>query len=276
MLSILFLKSLIKYLVFHQEHFYYQFLVAISGDDSWIEKFIMKLRKMKLLRRRSWCNMLEIDLLNFYKGRKLLYKRITGLHKEHILDPTVIQKVKNSGLILDPTIKQDTQHIDLFALRQQMGSPNKDLTTTLIRIQSLLVPLSDRQIPVTFFKPKTFDRMTIFLHGGGYIGGSSRVLSHQCKYLAECSHALVVSIDYRLAPENPFPAAYNDCYEVVKWLIHNLESWHIDQKKVAISGESAGGAFALAISASDLGRSIALTVPIYGALDIQPCEQLSY
>ena len=108
MLSILFPKSLIKYLVFHQEHFYYQFLVAISGDASWIEKFIMKLRKMKLLRRRSWCNMLEIDLLNFYKGRKLLYKRIAGLHKEHILDPTVIQKVKNSGLILDPTIKQDT------------------------------------------------------------------------------------------------------------------------------------------------------------------------
>lgn len=118
--------------------------------------------------------------------------------------------------------------------------------------------------------------MTIFLHGGGYIGGSSRVLSHQCKYLAERSHSLVVSIDYRLAPENPFPAAYNDCYEVVKWLIHNLERWHIDQKKVAISGESAGGALALAISASDLGSFIALTVPIYGALDIQPCEQLSY
>ena len=223
------------------------------------------------------CNMLEVNNIPFYKDTNLLFKRIPHTNKLHILDPTVIEKVKKSSFILETDISQDNQSIDALALRQTMGSPNNDITSTPIKIETLLIPLKDRQIPIRIFKPNTpTNHMIIFIHGGGYIGGSSCVSTNPCKYLCECAQAMVVSIDYRLAPEAPFPAAYNDCKEVTEWLLGHLELWQIDSKHVAICGESAGGALALAISATELGKSIALTIPIYAALDVNNKKQLNY
>ena len=68
------------------------------------------------------------------------------------------------------------------------------------------------------------------------------VLQNQCRFLAEQSGATVISIDYRLAPEAPFPAAFDDCKDVVKWLVHHADHWNIDPNNLSIAGESAGGA----------------------------------
>lgn len=64
----------------------------------------------------------------------------------------------------------------------------------------------------------------IFFHGGGFLGGSTKVLEHQCRFLAEQSKATVISVDYRLIPENPFPAALNDCKEVISWILDHAEN----------------------------------------------------
>lgn len=221
--------------------------------------------------------MLPNNKIPFYQDTNLLLKRIPHTTQQHILDPTVIEKVKKSGLILDTDKAQDHQSIDILALRQSMGSPNLDITSTPITIETQLVALKDRQIPIRIFKPHIpTDHMIIFIHGGGYIGGSSAVSTNPCKYLCECANAMVVAIDYRLAPEAPFPAAYNDCKEVTAWLLAHLDLWHIDARYVALCGESAGGALALAISATELGKSIALTIPIYAAVDVNDYRQLNY
>ena len=116
----------------------------------------------------------------------------------------------------------------------------------------------------------------MFIHGGGYIGGSTLVLQNQCRFLAEQSGATVISIDYRLAPEAPFPAAFDDCKDVVKWLVHHADYWNIDPNNLSIAGESAGGALAVSCGLSEVGKYLKLVIPIYGALDVCSASDLDY
>ena len=79
----------------------------------------------------------------------------------------------------------------------------------------------------------------IWIHGGGYVLGTAqderaRIIAHHC----DCT---VYSVDYRLAPEHPFPAGPEDCYAVLKWVMENAGDEGIDSNRVAIGGASAGG-----------------------------------
>ena len=116
----------------------------------------------------------------------------------------------------------------------------------------------------------------IFFHGGGFLGGSTKVLENQCKFLAEQSKATVISVDYRLIPENPFPAALNDCKEVISWIWDHAEEWNLDRNKITAAGESAGGNLAVSCSLSETGKKVALTMPVYGALDLSYAEDTDY
>jgi acetyl esterase len=78
----------------------------------------------------------------------------------------------------------------------------------------------------------------------------------------------VIFIDYRLAPEHPFPAGLNDCIDGVKWVFDNAESLGIDPDKVGIIGDSAGGALSTAVS-TQLGKQLKFQVLIYPAVDNQ-------
>lgn len=102
------------------------------------------------------------------------------------------------------------------------------------------------------------------------------VLQNQCRFLAEQSGATVISIDYRLAPEAPFPAAFDDCKDVVKWLVHHADHWNIDPNNLSIAGESAGGALAVSCGLSEVGKYLKLVIPIYGALDVCSASDLDY
>lgn len=102
------------------------------------------------------------------------------------------------------------------------------------------------------------------------------VLQNQCRFLAEQSGATVISIDYRLAPEAPFPAAFDDCKDVVKWLVHHADHWNINPNNLSIAGESAGGALAVSCGLSEVGKYLKLVIPIYGALDVCSASDLDY
>ena len=78
----------------------------------------------------------------------------------------------------------------------------------------------------------------------------------------------MIFIDYRLAPEHPFPAGLNDCIDGVKWVFDNAESLGIDPDKVGIIGDSAGGALSTAVS-TQLGKQLKFQVLIYPAVDNQ-------
>jgi acetyl esterase/lipase len=80
----------------------------------------------------------------------------------------------------------------------------------------------------------------VFIHGGGFIGGSLDSFDEPCATLARRLGALVVSPDYRLAPEHPFPAATNDTVAVLRWAEGHIADLGGDPKRIAVGGESAG------------------------------------
>lgn len=110
----------------------------------------------------------------------------------------------------------------------------------------------------------------LHMHGGGYVSGSpDGVEPRNARIAAECG-CLVVSVDYRLAPEHPFPAARDDAYAVLAWLHNDAASLRIDPARIGIGGESAGGGLAacLALTARDRGDyPIALQVLVNAMLD---------
>jgi len=95
----------------------------------------------------------------------------------------------------------------------------------------------------------------LFFHGGGFVYGDLDTHDAPCQLLAETSGCAVLSVAYRLAPEYPFPAAYNDAVTAWKWLLAHAEELGLDSERLAVGGDSSGGnlAASLAIAARDLG-----------------------
>ena len=96
----------------------------------------------------------------------------------------------------------------------------------------------------------------LHMHGGGFVGGSAEQALWRTQELAQALGCLVVSTDYRLAPETPFPGALEDNYAVLKWLRSSADELGVDPERIAVVGESAGGGHAamLAVAARDRGE----------------------
>lgn len=85
----------------------------------------------------------------------------------------------------------------------------------------------------------------LWIHGGGYVVGSARVQDRRARRMADTLGAVVASVDYRLAPEHPYPAALDDCCAALEWLVAQPE---IDSRRVVVFGISAGGGLAAALT----------------------------
>ncbi len=110
----------------------------------------------------------------------------------------------------------------------------------------------------------------LHIHGGGMISGRAKNLTPFCQDLAARFDCLVVNVDYRLAPETPFPGPLEDLYAALKWLHDDAEALGVDRSRIAVMGESAGGGLAalLAIMARDRGEiPLCLQVMLYPMLD---------
>jgi acetyl esterase len=122
-----------------------------------------------------------------------------------------------------------------------------------------------RGVPVRVYRPAGAPALAIvFLHGGGWVTGCRALADPQCRALAAACDAVVVSVEYRLAPEHPYPAGLEDCLAVVGW------ASELGLARVAVAGDSAGGNLATAtcLLARDRGGpAIAAQVLIYPVTD---------
>jgi acetyl esterase/lipase len=85
----------------------------------------------------------------------------------------------------------------------------------------------------------------LWIHGGGYVAGSAAVGDRVFRTMAEKVDALVVSVEYRLAPEHPYPAALDDCYAALQWLVARED---VDSQRIVVAGVSAGAGLAAALT----------------------------
>jgi len=110
----------------------------------------------------------------------------------------------------------------------------------------------------------------VYLHGGGWVAGSPATHRKLTQRFAEAGY-LVVSVDYRLAPEAPFPKGFDDCVHAVRWAAENAGRWGGDPKRIAIGGDSAGGNLSAAVAAHLASDSSApklrAALLIYGVYD---------
>ncbi|MEG2283460.1 MAG: alpha/beta hydrolase [Bacilli bacterium] len=124
------------------------------------------------------------------------------------------------------------------------------LLKPLYKIWNYKIEIDNQSIPVRLFYPKRLGiyKVIIYYHGGGFVNGGINSYSKTCSTIAKMTNHLVVAIDYRLAPENPFPAGFNDCYAITKAIFLNPELFYITNKDITIMGDSAGGNIAASIS----------------------------
>lgn len=136
-------------------------------------------------------------------------------------------------------------------------------------IEELNILAEDHQLPVRIYRPKGVTSKSpaiIYIHGGWFISGGYETHDAIARKLANATDAVILFVDYRLAPEHPFPAGLNDCKTATEWLIRNAEKLGIDSQKIGIIGDSAGATLATALT-TQLGNQLQFQVLIYPAAD---------
>ncbi|TMB54300.1 MAG: alpha/beta hydrolase [Deltaproteobacteria bacterium] len=143
---------------------------------------------------------------------------------------------------------------------------------SVARIENRTVPGPAGEIPVRIYAPvgtAPFP-VLVYFHGGGWVIGNLDTHDGICRSLANRVGCLVVSVDYRLAPEHRFPAAPEDCYAATRWLAEHAGSLGGDKGRIAVGGDSAGGNLAavVALMARDRGGpKLAFQLLVYPATD---------
>ena len=158
--------------------------------------------------------------------------------------------------------------------RQQMLAASRDLGVpdVAVNVEHRTINGPQSSIGVRIYRPGAAERcpLVVFLHGGGWVIGSVETHDGYCRALADASGASIVSVEYRLAPEHPYPAAAEDAFAATQWAHEHAEELGAQSGPVIVAGDSAGGNLAavVALMARDReGPPIAHQILIYPITD---------
>jgi acetyl esterase len=182
------------------------------------------------------------------------------MNDEGVLDPWVADWIAANPLRATPFDTLDPEILPLA--RGATGFPAaREIAIARISDESV------HGVPIRIYEhdaPAT--GLVVYFHGGGFCIGSIGLMDNVAREIAHASGAVVVSVEYRLAPEDPYPAGLDDCETVTRWAVANAGRFGVSAAQVAIAGESAGGnlAAAVALRLRDAGDvSLAGQVLIY-------------
>jgi acetyl esterase len=150
----------------------------------------------------------------------------------------------------------------------------------LAGVEDRTVPGPAGEIPVRVYRPQSQGTLPllVYFHGGGWVIGDLDTHDRTCRALAVAATCAVIAVDYRLAPENKFPAAAEDCYAAFLWSTANAAQLGADAARVAVGGDSAGGNLAAVVAqmARDRGGPLPVfQLLIYPATDAR-CDTASF
>jgi acetyl esterase len=131
-----------------------------------------------------------------------------------------------------------------------------------VTVKTMTIGSGDASFPVHIYTPEgkgPFPVM-VYYHGGGFVIADTKVYDASPRALAKMANAIMVAVDYRQAPEHPFPAAPNDAFTAYQWTIAHASEFNGDPMRVAVGGESAGGNLATVVSMMARDQKVALPV----------------
>jgi len=177
--------------------------------------------------------------------------------------------------IIDLFPRVDLDSAPIAEIRARAAQSYAILPPPVIAPEKLLVPSihGGPEIPVFLYRPsetRPDSGAILHIHGGGMVMGSVEQMQAGPAAMAAAAGVPVASVEYRLAPEHPFPAPQEDCHSALTWLAEQADAFGFDAGRIIVAGESAGGglAAALAIMARDLGGpAIAGQLLTYPMLD---------
>lgn len=154
----------------------------------------------------------------------------------------------------------------------EMYPPRPSMDTVTVRSAVVPGPLGAPDVAVTLFTPEIPGKLPALLHihGGGHVMGEPAMNDARNMQLAAAVGCVIASVDYRLAPETPYPGGLEDCYATLLWLHDQANDLRVDRDRIAVGGESAGGGMAagLALLARDRGQiGLKFQLLIYPMLD---------
>lgn len=143
----------------------------------------------------------------------------------------------------------------------------------LHRVETRSVPGPSGPIPLRVYTPTADQRLPalIYFHGGGFVLGTLDSSDRPCRELAYQSGCVVISVDYRLAPEHKFPAAVDDAYAATRYVAEHASELGVDATRIAVGGESSGGNLATVVAtmARDAGTpSLIFQLLVYPLTDL--------
>lgn len=192
------------------------------------------------------------------------------LNKFASFDAKAVEKVTPLEARQQPTMAD--------AVKGVLADQKRDSTPTAlvpgVTTRDISVPGAGGSMPATVYTPSGSGPfpVVLYFHGGGWVFADRKVYDGGARGLAKQANAVVISVDYRLAPEHKFPAAHDDALAAYRWLTTNATSVNGDPKRLALAGESAGGNLAVATAVA--AHKAGLTAPKH-VLSVYPVAQSS-
>jgi acetyl esterase len=192
----------------------------------------------------------------------------TVLNKFASFDAKAVEKITAVEARQQPTIADAVKGVLVDAKRDTTPTALVPGVTT----RDITVPGAAGALPATVYTPEGAGPfpVVLYFHGGGWVFADRKVYDGGARGISKQANAVVVSVDYRRAPENKFPAAHDDALAAYRWLSKNASAVNGDGKRLALAGESAGGNLAVATAVA--AHKAGLTEPKH-VLSVYPVAQ---
>ena len=168
------------------------------------------------------------------------------------LDPHLQAFMEQMGLLMKPGKAPRRPEELLAELRASVKQSSVAPVTTqvsAVQIKNLVIPGPTEDLPVRLYIPEGEGPFPVLMFfQKSWCAGNLNTHEMMCRSLCRGAGCLVMTVDYRLAPESPFPAALEDCYTATTWMAKNATKLNGDPARIAVGGESGGGNFAAAIA----------------------------